>query len=127
MRKFYNKYFNIPKHDKVQDKVFSARIALYVFQILLLINVAGITAYSYFSNDIIVQATTITAAQYDLEYSVTDESDSPIIPQSNGNYLLGTGAFASPLYFRKRHLLTQHRNICPTSTASFPKKHTAPE
>ena len=42
-------------------------------------------------------------------------------------FMMVGDALASPLYFRTQHLLTQHRNICPTSTASFPKKHTAPE
>lgn len=94
MRNLYNEYFRIPTHGKIRDKVFSARITLAVCISLFLMSVAGLSAYAYFSSNTQVSISSITAAQYDLEYSVTDESDSPIIPQSNSNYLLGTGAYS---------------------------------
>ena len=97
MRKLYNEYFRIPTHGKIRDKVFSARITLAVCISLFLMSVAGLSAYAYFSSNTQVSISSITAAQYDLEYSVTDESDSPKTPQSNGNYLLGTGTYSVSL------------------------------
>ena len=94
MRKLYNEYFRIPTHGKIRDKVFSARITLAVCISLFLMSVAGLSAYAYFSSNTQVSISSITAAQYDLEYSVTDENDSPKTPQSNGNYLLGTGTYS---------------------------------
>ena len=94
MRKFYKEYLYIPKNGKIRDKVFSARITLAVCISLFLMSVAGLSAYAYFSSNTQVSISSITAAQYDLEYSVTDENDSPKTPQSNGNYLLGTGTYS---------------------------------
>ena len=52
MRKYYNKNSNILRHEKIQDKIFSAKIALSFFIILFLMSAAGITAYAYFSSDV---------------------------------------------------------------------------
>lgn len=97
MRKLYNEYFRIPTHGKIRDKVFAARITLAVCISLFLMSVTGLSAYAYFSSNTQVSISSITAAQYDLEYSVTDKNDSPKTPQSNGNYLLGTGTYSVSL------------------------------
>lgn len=94
MRKFYKEYLYIPKNGKIRDKVFSARITLAVCISLFLMSVAGLSAYAYFSSNTQVSISSITAAQYDLEYSVTDENSALVTPQSNGNYLLGTGTYS---------------------------------
>ena len=97
MRKLYNEYFRIPTHGKIRDKVFAARITLAVCISLFLMSVTGLSAYAYFSSNTQVSISSITAAQYDLEYSVTDKNDSPKTPQSNGNYLLGPGTYSVSL------------------------------
>ena len=88
--KLYKEYLFIPKHGKIRDKVFSARIALSVCIILFLLSATGMTAYAYFSNTATVNVSTINAARYDLDYTVTKESK-VISPESGegGDYSLG--------------------------------------
>lgn len=94
MRKYYNKNSNILRHEKIQDKIFSAKIALSFFIILFLMSAAGITAYAYFSSDVFLNVSPITTAQYDLEYSVTDEENSPEAPLPDGSYFLDAGTYS---------------------------------
>ena len=98
MRKLYNEYFRIPTHGKIRDKVFSARIALSVCIILFLLSATGMTAYAYFSNTATVNVSTINAARYDLDYTVTKESI-VISPESGegGDYSLGPGTYSVSL------------------------------
>jgi hypothetical protein len=96
--KLYKEYLFIPKHGKIRDKVFSARIALSVCIILFLLSATGMTAYAYFSNTATVNVSTINAARYDLDYTVTNESI-VISPESGegGDYSLGPGTYSVSL------------------------------
>ncbi len=96
--KLYKEYLFIPKHGKIRDKVFSARIALSVCIILFLLSATGMTAYAYFSNTATVNVSTINAARYDLDYTVTKESI-VISPESGegGDYSLGPGTYSVSL------------------------------
>ena len=96
--KLYKEYLFIPKHGKIRDKVFSARIALSVCIILFLLSATGMTAYAYFSNTATVNVSTINAARYDLDYTVTKESK-VISPESGegGDYSLGPGTYSVSL------------------------------
>ena len=98
MRKLYNEYFRIPTHGKIRDKVFAARITLAVCIILFLLSATGMTAYAYFSNTATVNVSTINAARYDLDYTVTKESI-VISPESGegGDYSLGPGTYSVSL------------------------------
>jgi hypothetical protein len=96
--KLYKEYLFIPKHGKIRDKVFSARIALSVCIILFLLSATGMTAYAYFSNTATVNVSTINAARYDLDYTVTKKSI-VISPESGegGDYSLGPGTYSVSL------------------------------
>ena len=93
MRKFYIEFFHIPTDGKIQDKVFSAKIALSVLLILLFMSATVITAYAYYTNNVFVNISDITSAQYELDYSITNEKNETIYP-SDGKYSLGAGAYS---------------------------------
>ena len=93
MRKFYIEFFHIPTDGKIQDKVFSAKIALSVLLILLFMSATVITAYAYYTNNVFVNISDITSAQYELDYSITNEENETIYP-SDGKYSLGAGAYS---------------------------------
>lgn len=92
MRKLYNEYFHIPKHGKIRDKVFSAKIALSFCIILFLISTAGITAYAYFSSAVNVNVASVVAAEYNLVFTITDELNSEVNPVG-GVYSLDAGTY----------------------------------
>ncbi len=96
MRKLYNEYFHIPKHGKIRDKVFSAKIALSFCIILFLISTSGITAYAYFSSAVNVNVASVFAAEYNLVFTITDITDelnSEVNPVG-GVYSLDAGTYS---------------------------------
>jgi len=92
MIKLYKKYLYIPKNERIQDKVFSIKIAVSVCIIMMLLSAAGITAYAYFSSDASVSVASITAARYELDYSITKDN-TEISAQADGYYYLSAGTY----------------------------------
>ena len=94
MRKLYNEYFHIPKHGKIRDKVFSAKIALSFCIILFLISTSGITAYAYFSCAVNVNVASVVAAEYNLVFTITDELNYSEVNPVGGVYSLDAGIYS---------------------------------
>lgn len=63
--------FYVPKHGKMREQAFLARIALYASVIVLCLGAMGFTAFAYFSSDVFSSSNRITSATYDLKVAAT--------------------------------------------------------
>lgn len=63
--------FYVPKHGKMREQAFLARIALYASVIVLCLGAMGFTAFAYFSSDVFSSSNRITSATYDLYVAAT--------------------------------------------------------
>lgn len=93
MKTLYYKYLHIPKDGKIRESVMVARTALTV--VVLLICLAGIslTAYAWFSCSVVSSTTTLIAADFDLDVSVTVTQGSSVKePNTDGTYSLQEGS-----------------------------------
>lgn len=70
MRELYREFFHIPKYGKVREKVVVTRIATTVLTIAVCLVAMCITAYAYFSSDIISPSNTIKAAYFEADISI---------------------------------------------------------
>lgn len=64
--------FYVPKHGKMREQAFLARIALYASVIVLCLGAMGFTAFAYFSSDVFSSSNRITSATYDLYVAATE-------------------------------------------------------
>lgn len=67
MKELYNKYFRIPKHGKLSEKVFLARITLSITLIVVCLAAMSYSAYAYFSCTVTSGVNIIRSAVYKLD------------------------------------------------------------
>lgn len=93
MRTLYNKFFRVYKHEKISDKVMLTRVTVTVCVIVACLIAMSLTAYAYFSHDIISAHNVIKSATFETNVNIviTDENgvvvtngdDSPKVITSN--------------------------------------------
>ena len=86
MRTLYNKFFRVYKHEKISDKVMLARITVTVSVIVACLIAMSLTAYAYFSHDIISAHNVIKSANFitNVNVVITDENgEAPKVITSN--------------------------------------------
>lgn len=70
MKKFYEKFFYIPKHGKIRESVMLARVATTVIISLMCLAAMGLTAYAYFSCNVTSGSNIIHSAKFTTSLSV---------------------------------------------------------
>ncbi len=70
MKKFYEKFFYIPKHGKIRESVMLARITTTVIISLMCLAAMGLTAYAYFSCNVTSASNRIHSAKFETALSV---------------------------------------------------------
>lgn len=71
MRKFYYKYFHIPKHGKIKDNVMLIRTAATAVMMVICLAVMSFTAYAYFSHNVTSVSNRIQTANFSADVSVS--------------------------------------------------------
>ena len=98
MRKLYYEYFYIPKDGKIREKVMVARVALTAVILIACLVGISLTAYAWFSVSVISNQTTLAAAKFDLDVSVTIiQGDTVKEPNAEGIYSLPAGTYSVSL------------------------------
>ncbi len=70
MKKLYNKYFYVSKHEKISDKVMLARAIFTLTFVVMCLFAMSITAYAYFSSSVTSGGNIITSANYELDIKI---------------------------------------------------------
>ncbi len=80
MRELYNKFFYIPKHGKIREKVMLARVAITVVIMVVCLAAMSITAYAYFSYNITSGSNIIKSASFytDVTVQITAEDGTAV-------------------------------------------------
>ncbi len=82
MKKLYTRFFHIPKHEKIGEKVMLVRVATTIATIVVCLIAMSLTAYAYFSCDVTSVSNVIKAAKFDAQITVTDESGNRVEPSA---------------------------------------------
>lgn len=80
MGKLFHEYFHIPKNGKIRDKVIIGRLVVTVVATLVCLIVMGLSAYAYFTHDVISANNVIKAANFEtnVKIQITDENGEAI-------------------------------------------------
>lgn len=86
MRKLYNEFFDIPKHEKIREKVMLARIVTTITIMIVCLAAMSITAYAYFYSGITSGSNMIKAAHFEANVSITitDSNHDPVTVTKDG-------------------------------------------
>ncbi len=95
MKKLYTRFFHIPKHEKIGEKVMLTRVATTIATIVVCLIAMSLTAYAYFSCDVTSGSNVIKAAKFDAQITITDESDNRVEPSAKEGKI-STFAFTVP-------------------------------
>lgn len=93
MRELYDEFFRVPKQGKIREKVMLVRTAVMVCIILACLAGMGFSAYAFFSRDIRTAVSTVQAANFDLDISITNEQGEPVAADVDGIYNLAVGRY----------------------------------
>ncbi len=74
MRKLYNEFFKISEDRKICDKVMIARVVLTVSIMVMCLTAMSMTAYAYFSHNIVTSNNIIKSAEFSMELEIKDGS-----------------------------------------------------
>lgn len=97
MRRLYDEFFYVPQHGKIREKVMLTRTAVMVSIMIICLAVMSITAYAYFSSNTTVRVNTVQAADFDLNITVTNESNEPLAAAEDEVYTLTSGKYTVKL------------------------------
>lgn len=86
MRNLYNEFFYIPKHGKIREKVMLIRVAMTVTVMLLCLILMSVSAYAYFTCDVVSGSNIIKSAHFDVAVTVKDSggNDVPVLAIGKG-------------------------------------------
>lgn len=86
MRELYNRFFYIPKHGKIRENVMLVRIFTTVAVIIGCLIAMSVSAYAYFSYNVISGSNMIKGASFEANVSIaiTDENHAPVILSTDG-------------------------------------------
>lgn len=82
MKKLYTRFFHIPKHEKIGEKVMLTRVATTIATIVGCLIAMSLTAYAYFSCDVSSVLNVIQAANFDAQIAITDENNTLVEPSA---------------------------------------------
>ncbi len=87
MRKLYNEFFHISKDGQISEKVMLVRITSMAIVMILCLLAMSVSAYAYFSYNVTSGTTTIKAATFEVDVSVSDTvgADIPVTTQIKDN------------------------------------------
>ena len=87
MRKLYNEFFHISKDGQISEKVMLVRITAMAIVMILCLLAMSVSAYAYFSYNVTSGTTTIKAATFEVDVSVSDTvgADIPVTTQIKDN------------------------------------------
>ncbi len=71
MRKLYHEFFYIPQHGKIREKVMAARVAVVALITVVCLTAMSLTAFAYFSYNVVSGTNRIKAAHFDVDVTVT--------------------------------------------------------
>lgn len=76
MRKLYKEFFAIPENGKIHDKVMIGRLVITIVATIVCLATMGLSAYAYFSHDVISANNVIKAAHFEtnVKIQITDET-----------------------------------------------------
>lgn len=76
MRKLYNEFFYVPKHEKIRENVMVTRVAMTIIIMVMCLAVMSLTAYAFFSYNVTSGLNTIKAATFeaDVQVQITDNN-----------------------------------------------------
>ena len=96
MKELYNKYFHVPESGKISEKVMLTRVVTTVVLVIFCLIAMSISAYAYFSYNLVSDNNVIRTAEFNATIVVTDVTvvadpagETPI--DDSGNYLLKKG------------------------------------
>ena len=80
MRKFFNEFFYPPKHEKISEKVMLTRMVSTVVVVLICLAAMSVSAYAYFSANIVSSSNVIKTANLEVNVSIVnaDKNNEPI-------------------------------------------------
>ena len=82
MKKLYNKFFYVPKHGKVSEKVMLVRSVFTLVTMVVCLTAMTIAAYAYFSTSITSSSNIIKSANFKAQIAVTDTNGATVSPSS---------------------------------------------
>lgn len=75
MKAFYQEFFCTLKHEKIRDKVIAVRLMITILVILFCLIAMSLSAYAYFSHNLVSRPTRFQSANFDIDVSVVDEAN----------------------------------------------------
>ncbi len=93
MKELYRQFFYVPKEGRVREKVMLCRTALTVAIIVLCLIAMSLTAYAYFSSSVSSSFSTIKAANFKSEISVSDSDGNVFSVNEQGIVDLTPGTY----------------------------------
>ena len=75
MKKLYEEYFKVSEDGKVREKVMITRVVVTVTVMVICLIAMGVSAYAYFSSDILSASNVIKAANYEINVTVQSTMD----------------------------------------------------
>ena len=72
MRKLYNKFFHVPKHEKISEKVMLVRAIMAGAFVVMSLVAMSLSAYAYFSCNVSSDINTIKAANFEANVSINN-------------------------------------------------------
>ena len=99
MKSIYDEYFRIPKEGdgKITDKVMLVKVAQIVVTMIVCLIAMSLSAYAYFSHNVTSGVNIIQSADFGLNVSVKDSTDTEVPIGSDGLYVLGNGEYTVTL------------------------------
>ncbi|MBO5247865.1 MAG: hypothetical protein J6B54_01020 [Clostridia bacterium] len=86
MKQLFYEFFHISSQEKIREKVFLARAAVTVGVTVFCLFSMGISAFAYFSHDIVSGANVIRAATFGATVKVSDPNGDSVEPTRSGAY-----------------------------------------
>ena len=75
MKKIYNEFFYIPKHEKIREKVMTTRVVMSGLLILVYLIAMSITAYAYFSYNVTSGSNIIKSANFEADVLIVADGE----------------------------------------------------
>ena len=99
MKSFYDEYFRIPKEGdgKITDKVMLVKVAQIVVTMIVCLIAMSLSAYAYFSHNVTSGVNIIQSADFGLNVSVKDSTNTEVPIGTDGLYVLGNGTYTVTL------------------------------
>lgn len=96
MKELYNEYFHISEHGKIREKAMLVRVAITAFVMVFCLAAMSISAYAYFSHNVVSGSNSIQAAEFDADVSVK-ENETTVRAIEGNSYSLPAGKYSVTL------------------------------